>query len=141
MATIFSFRGNRFHKPSNQPILISPIKLRITSPRGTIAQSDSSDTVIIVNVFNGNDQSLVEYQIDDRQPVRMQQTSMIDPFVIKYHEQYDELIPGFVSPAKTNHIWTAELPGDLSRGIHTITIRTIDAYGKEYQQSQIFVIE
>ncbi|MGI6457825.1 MAG: calcineurin-like phosphoesterase C-terminal domain-containing protein [bacterium] len=138
---IFSFRGNRFSqtfKPANFDITH---QLRITSPRGTIAQSDSSDTQIIVNVFNGNDQSLVEYQIDDRQPVRMQQTSMIDPFVIKYHEQYDELIPGFVSPAKTNHIWTAELPGDLSRGIHTITIRTIDAYGKEYQQSQIFVIE
>ena len=116
-------------------------QMRISSPEGTVRKNDLGSLEIIVNVFNGNDRSLVEYQIDDRQPIQLKNTFMIDPFILNYHNTYDELIPDWVEPMPSTHIWTAPMPLDIAVGVHRIVVRTIDPYGNEFTQPAVFEVE
>ncbi len=41
-------------------------------------------------------------------------------------------------PSKSRHMWKAPLPADLATGTHTLTVRTTDEFGQNYQAKRVF---
>ncbi|RJP34144.1 MAG: metallophosphoesterase [Candidatus Omnitrophota bacterium] len=137
---IFHFTGNRFTQKFKAANEDDSYQMRITSPQGVISKQEIHQKKIIVNAFNADPTSIVEYQMDNAQPRRMTNTAMIDPFIIDYHEKNKELMPDWVEPATATHIWIAPQPEFLSVGVHKLTIQVLNQYGREYIQSAIFEI-
>jgi len=109
-------------------------------PAGIIEKSQLDSINIVVNVFDGNEKSRVEYQIDD-QPARiMKPKKMIDPFFLTLYENYKEHYPSWIKPRLSNHIWIANSLKDLKVGIHKLTVIATNEWGESFQVSRIFEI-
>ncbi len=138
---IFSFSGTGFrekYKPADQGI---DFQLRISWPAGTIEQKALAETSIIVNVFDGNEKSVVECQIDSRPGVAMTREISRDPFFVGLHGKYPDFYLSWIKPMPSVHIWRAPLPADLKPGLHRIMVKTTNQWGESYQTACIFNIE
>lgn len=93
-----------------------------------------------MNVFAGNKDDKVVYQLDGRSPVKMKHQNMIDPLMIPYFEAHKELDEWPVNPSESTHMWTAKLPADLKTGSHKLKITTTDMFGKEFVSHRIFEV-
>ncbi len=124
---IFTFDGNTYSQRLKAAHRSPDFQIRISSPKGIMSPKKVAHTEIVVNVFNGNEKSTVEYRIDDREYVKMSQRFDMDPF-IDYAES-------------STHIWTAMMPTDLPDGIHVLQVRTTDQYGQTYTAHRIFRIQ
>lgn len=137
---IFTFRGTeyveRFKAAGKDP----DHQMRISFPKGVISQNDLSDSLIIVNVFNGSARSTVEYRIDDSKYQPLVQKIRTDPYFWDLYREHRETYADWIKPRRSNHIWTANLPDDLTPGVHKIEIRTIDQYGRLYKSAGIFKV-
>lgn len=113
-------------------------QIRIDSPRGLLKKGDR----VIANIFAGSERSKVIYALDGREPVGMSRTLMPDPLVSKLWEESDEGHKhSAVPPApEVFHIWTADLPEDLSSGIHRLVVREMDQYGTLHEAASLFEV-
>ena len=137
---IFSFEGHNF-KERYKPAGFSPdYQLRISQPAGSFTRDSLKDTLIIVNVFDGNEKSVVEYQIDEGPVQQMTREVRRDPFFEQLHQKNQEYYRDWIRPVKSNHIWTAPLPADLTAGIHKITVSTVNPYGEIYRTYRLFEV-
>jgi len=137
---VFSFKENsysfRFHPANHHP----DFQMRISAPYGEISLDSLESEEIIVNVFAGNPSDRVEYQLDDRSPVRMNHQVMEDPLVLDFFNAYKE-IDDWVKPKECTHIWTAKMPADLAEGSHLLKITTTDIFNEKFTAYQIFEIK
>jgi len=58
----------------------------------------------------------------------------------KFGPTHPQPMPEWLLTTRSNHLWQVDLPTDLARGIHTATVKTTDAYGKQYQESFVFEV-
>jgi len=117
-----------------------------------IAESDT--TKILVNIFAGSERSKVEMSIDHFNVWRpLQQIKAIDPEILRMHQLSpilqkqvdgkpleDTLGYSMDSPSQSSHMWQALLPKQLSKGSHTITVKTTDMFGQKWQANRVFRI-
>lgn len=138
---IFTFEGNQYReifKPAN---FSSDFQLRISSPVGALSQNEIGQQMVVVNVFDGSEKSIVMCQVDDLDFMPMQKILLKDPFYEKIYEQFKADVPDWISPENSTHIWTMPLPADLKPGVHKIVANTIDQFGNEYKAAGVFEIE
>ena len=137
---VFNFKDNtysfKFHPANHHP----DFQMRISAPRGEISFDSLESEQIIVNVFAGNPDDEVTYQLDDRPPVRMNHQIMTDPLVVEFFNAYKD-IDEWVKAQECSHIWTAKMPFDLQEGSHMIKISTTDMFNNEFTAYQIFNIK
>jgi len=137
---VFNFQNNaydfKFHPANHHP----DFQMRISAPRGEINLDSLDDRKIIVNVFAGNPDDVVEYQLDDRPAVRMNNRLMEDPLVVEFFNAYKE-IDQWVKPTNSSHMWTADLPLDIQAGSHILKVRTTDMFSNEFKAFQIFEVK
>lgn len=119
-----------------------------------ITTSKLDTTKILVNIFAGSERSKVEMSIDNQNEWRpLQQVKTIDPEILRMHQlnpvlqkkvegRLIEDILGYSmdSPSYSTHMWQALLPKEISRGSHTVSVKTTDMYGQVWQASRIFSI-
>ena len=136
---VFHFKDNtysfKFHPANHNP----DFQMRISAPRGEISLDSLEGEQIIVNVFAGNPDDEIIYQLDDRPPVRMNHQIMEDPLVVEFFSAYKD-IDEWVKPGESTHMWTAKMPTDLQEGSHIIKISTSDMFNNEFTAYQIFNI-
>ncbi len=141
---IAEFRGNRYtlrYKATRAP---EDYQMNIYLP-DFVKVSDLATTRVLVNVFFGSENSRVEMRVDDRDewiPLTLVQEP--DPAYAemkRIEEQYPSL-PGRKLPGLMNspHLWAGNLPANLTRGSHMLTVRTVDMFGWEWTDRRIFVV-
>ncbi len=138
---VVQFEGNQYRENFKAAKFGSDFQLRISSPTGKMALNEIERTMIIANVFDGSEKSKVEFQIDELDFQKMQQTFMRDPFYERIYEQVKDQVPSWISPDNSTHIWIAPLPNDLKLGVHKIVVKTVDQFGNRYHAAAIFEIE
>jgi hypothetical protein len=106
----------------------------------TIHEDQLQATEVIVNLFDGGPRSKVEYRVGAGPPVEMTRTRRPDPFVQELFVRFGETMKSWVKVEPSSHIWTARLPSDLGPGVHTLTVRAIDEYGREQVAHKLFEV-
>ena len=113
--------------------------------------SDGRQPKVEVNVFDGGRKHRVEISFDRREFVRMDNNPPVfgltdgDPNgnLDTYIRALRESLVGSerpVNPEPSSHIWTTAVPSDLGPGLHKVTIRSKDPFGKVSQRTQTFRI-
>ncbi len=129
---IVSFDGHEYstrYKAARRP---ADYQMQVQAP-DDVERSQLAETPVLVNIFNGNERSLVEMAVGESgQWMEMQFSPQIDPLYARVTERESGL-----RASVSNHMWETRLPPDLPVGGHLIRIRTIDMYGQEYSGSRI----
>ncbi|GJE17537.1 calcineurin-like phosphoesterase C-terminal domain-containing protein [Methylobacterium marchantiae] len=99
--------------------------LRSPVPRESLAATN-----LVVNVFDGGPRTRVRYRIDGSEPVEMVRTRRPDPFVGEVFQRYAETKKPWVKAEPSSHVWVARLGGDITSGIHRITVDVQDEYSR-----------
>jgi hypothetical protein len=97
-------------------------------------------TQVIVNFFDGGPRTTIEYQIGERDPIKMQRVGRPDPFVQEEFARNEATKKPWVKAESSSHIWTARLPPDMEAGTHCIRARVIDEYGREHQDHLVIEV-
>lgn len=142
--SIISFDGNTYditYKAASQP---SDYQLSIYTPEEIDAEALDS-VKVIVNVFAGNERSKVEMKVDAAGWTTMTRVEQKDPYFLamKALEASETPPTGRKLPEaiNTNHIWEASLPKGLDPGLHEISVRTTDMFGKVYSGKRAFQVK
>jgi hypothetical protein len=121
-------------------------KLRIMGP-GPVVKDSFPLSDVYVNVFNGEPNDAVEYQVDGGRWQPMQRREEKDPFVLQQNltrlfglNQANNHRLSHALPS--THLWKANVGTDYLPGSHQLRIRHTDRYGRVSEQSAQFdVIE
>jgi hypothetical protein len=98
-----------------------------------VAVADLEDTPVLVNVFNGNEKSIVEMAVGESgEWAAMEYAPQVDPL----YERVTQRESGQDGSVAT-HIWEGRLPPGLPVGGHLIRVRTVDMYGQEFNGTRI----
>lgn len=136
---ILEFSGNAYRntlKASGKP---ETYQMCIHSPQGMIPEDKFSEMKVVVNVFDSSPRSRLFCQIDDGEIFSMENTPAKDPFAEQMFGESHAYNKPWVQALNTDHIWSAPLP-KLEKGIHTITVKAVDQYGRTFTQSRVFYI-
>ena len=167
--SIITFKGTGYsvefrgaHEPKDYQMLVGlPDR---------IAAADVKTTQPIVNVFAGSSRSKVEMQLDGKGAwTSMEMFRGKDPYYTqlrdrnealyakickakgvdmkdkvafkKVREELNPLIRTLQSgPDDTDHLWRANLPENITPGLHTLYVRTTDMYGHTYSTKRVFTV-
>jgi len=145
---IFEFDGNRYNEKYTTFGRNLDINVSFTSgdvfedfygryktlPKGVILKKDLQNVYVLANVFNGDKDSKVKIQIDERESmIMMRNLNIVDPSAYTTFDYNIKscntafLTTAFVTlpiPQKSSsvHIWTSPLPDDLGTGLHKVTV-------------------
>ncbi|MCX7765541.1 MAG: calcineurin-like phosphoesterase family protein [Candidatus Sumerlaeia bacterium] len=138
---LIRFSGTKYYERFKPASRCADYQLRISSPSTKLKSVELKDSQIVVNVFNGNERSIVKCQIDDLPVILMKRTNMIDPYFNDLYTQYKDTYKSWVNPVPSKHICTTPLPQDLKPGFHKVAVTATDQYGNTYRSVRIFEIE
>jgi hypothetical protein len=132
--SVFSFDGNRYTIRFKVFRRSAHYQMNIMAPE-EIRAGEVVDNEVVVNVFAGSERSKVEMRIGESGGwVAMERILRKDPYFVqmrKLEEQYGiSRVWWSVDPEDSGHIWRADLPDNLPKGVHFIHIRTTDMFGK-----------
>ena len=166
---IFTFNGNQYSirfKAARRP---AEYQMNIWTP-WEVAQSETANTDVLVNVFGGNNHSMVEMRIGKNGKwEKMTYTPQKDPF-FKALKERDETfhierklfstVRESMKPLmkedtelpkrgkglsygvpKSYHMWQAKLPENIKKGTHIIYVRTTDMFGQTFNGRRIIRIK
>lgn len=111
-------------------------QLRFSSPAASITVDSLQKDAIYVNVFDGNDQTVVECSIDNGPWIQMKKSLEFDPFIVRNHKRRsnrNNWIPGY---QPSGHLWKTHYPETLTPGRHMLKARCW-LNGKEYSTLKI----
>jgi hypothetical protein len=142
---IMSVRGNRCsvsYKAADKP---SDYQMRITLEKqnekklvSSIPISMIKDFQIVVNLFDGGENSTVSCRIDNGKLFSLNPDNRVDTFAFKSYENTNSFISGQEIPS--THIWSGSFNQDINPGAHTVTVLAIDEYGREHYGRKIFEV-
>lgn len=147
--SIIDFDGSQYrltYKAAGKP---ADYQMAVYFPN-EVQKSELGETPLWVNVFNGTDESTVEYRIDgDWNWVSMEQTLANDPQMEKLmkaeaevlakfeYEKGDEPFRKIPNLRPSKHLWKSTLPDSLDVGAHKIHVRTTDMYDRVYNSHKL----
>lgn len=110
-------------------------------PEGAVNRGRlSTDTRLVVNLFDGGARDTVWYSLDDDDPIEMRYTVRTDPYVERIHAQYAESDSAYGRPVRSSHIWEAKLPDNLTPGLHQVIVTSQDEFGQAQRGTFTFEI-
>jgi hypothetical protein len=138
---LFTFQGNSWKEKYKAAQYPADYQLRISQPLGRVKQNNLPENPVLVNVFDGNEQSIVECQVDEGVLVQMTRVIRNDPYFERIYQDHSQAFYSWIKPLPTTHLWTAPLPADLSPGIHKMIVTAKNQFGAIYRTVQIFEVE
>jgi hypothetical protein len=105
----------------------------------------STSAAIYANFFMGSSRDELSYRVDDGEWRAMQRREEFDPAYYRYVQDWDfldSLVPGRrpSNPIICRHLWRGDIPTNLPTGKHRIEVRAKDMFGREFIQSNSFLI-
>ncbi|MCS6829254.1 MAG: calcineurin-like phosphoesterase family protein [bacterium] len=140
---LVDFDGNRYtirYKAARYP---EDYQMNIYAP-DFVSASQLKETRVLVNVFFGSERCRVEMRVGDSgEWIPMARVQEPDPAYAemkKLEEQYN--LPGRRLPGLMNspHLWTANLPANLTRGVHVLTVKVTDLFGRTWYDRRILTV-
>ena len=128
--SIISFDGQKYALDFRAAGRPADYQMQIHAPE-VISRSQSADTQIFVNVFNGSERSRVEMRLGrDQRWRKMERVVAVDPafqdVVDSEAAIKDKSWRALPNPKPSTHLWRANLPQNLTPGTHLIQIRSTD---------------
>ncbi|UCG33399.1 MAG: calcineurin-like phosphoesterase family protein [Phycisphaerales bacterium] len=143
--SFITFDRNRYDivfKAARRP---ADYQMNIYAPE-EVAQSQTAQCEVLVNVFAGSDRSTVEMRLGDRGHwITMKRTERLDPSYAQLQAMESKLEspPWEKLPRRTrdcHHLWHGQLPADPPIGTHLVRVRTTDMFGHTYTASRVIRI-
>lgn len=140
-----TFDGNQAvvdFKASRRP---AGYQLRIEAPDAVAAEEKKIP--VHVNVFNGSKHSKVRMRLGAEGAwIKMDKTLERDPDFLalkKREAKRTDKLEGVSLPAPvvSHHLWKAELPLELPRGVYRLWVQTEDMSGRTYDASHVIRVE
>jgi hypothetical protein len=136
--------GNRYtidYKVVGEP---RDYQLRIFNPK-VVANNRGSSSGIFANFFIGDKDDLVEYKIDNGDWRPMTWIEAPDPSFLVDVMEWDlmeSLEAGRrpSNPVNSTHLWRGAIPTNLPVGMHTITVRARDMFGRTHTGTSAYRI-
>ncbi|AMV37681.1 calcineurin-like phosphoesterase C-terminal domain-containing protein [Planctomyces sp. SH-PL62] len=135
--SIVTFDGPKYDVEFHAARRPASHQMNIHAPEEVAAEA-ASTTDAVVNVFAGNEKSIVEIRLGDSGEWRpMEQVREADPYFVamKALEEGPKPPPGRKLPApnKSTHLWRARLASEApAPGTHLIHVRATDMFGKTH---------
>jgi hypothetical protein len=111
-----------------------------TAQHGQLHPNQWQPPELFVNVFDGGPRTAVRYQVDGREPIRMERRIAVDPFVERVHGQYAGTPDAVATPEPSSHLWAAPLPEDLPAGAHTVIVTATNEFGVQHEAAMVLEI-
>ena len=142
--SIISFDGNHYsirYKVFGRP---ADYQMNIWTPE-QVSSEDAPDTEVLVNVFAGSERSKVRMKVTESgRWVDMERVICKDPYFVRMRQLEDEYnfprVSWAAEPYETGHIFRANLPKDLPKGVHFIHVRSTDMFGHVYTARRLIRI-
>ena len=96
----------------------------------SIPLSMTRDFQILVNLFDGGKNLTVSCRIDNDEPFSLKHDLRVDRFIFKLYQNANLFFSGQEVPS--THIWSGSLANGIRPGVHKITVKAIDEYGREH---------
>lgn len=143
--SIFTFDGQNYGIEFRAADRSDDYQMAIHAPE-TIMLGEAETTVVMANVFNGSEESMVEMRVGEDQPwKKMEQITAPDPAFVRMKEQEEKSPPPKGRPLpeahETDHMWRGTLPPGVGEGAHTIEVRTVDMFGKKHIGHRVIRVE
>lgn len=136
---VFEFAGTDY-RYRFVPAGESTAQMRIVAPEGIVTPG-AADSVL-VNVFNGDDETRVTFRLNDGPERPMARTPRRDPFMLRYLATHRDLIPSWIQDVHVvEHFWAAPLVEAIPAGTHTITVTATDRFGARHVGYRVFEVE
>jgi hypothetical protein len=116
----------------------TPDDLMRIYPPGTTGRDARARKTVLVNVFDCSVKCVVECSLDGGAWATMTRVAVKDPFVEQMLEGVMRSGKPWASAVECQHMWAYEFPKPPKRGTHTVTIRVVDHFGREYARSKVF---
>ena len=128
--SIISFDGQKYALDFRAAGRPASYQMQIHAPE-LVSSSQTGQTDVYVNVFNGSERSVVEMRIGRQQPWQTMERSVeIDPafqkVVASEAALQDKTWRALPNPKPSTHLWRAKLPKRVKPGTHLIEIRATD---------------
>jgi hypothetical protein len=107
---------------------------------GAITLDQVSSTDVIVNLFDGGPRSVVELSVGDHAPLPMERVRRHDPFVEELFQRHGDSVKSWLRIRPSSHLWVAGLPRGLGAGVHTLTVRATDEYGRKHTAHRVIEV-
>jgi len=141
--SIFTFDGNRYsieYRAARRP---ADHQMLIHAPE-VVKPVDTRLTEVVVNVFSGNEKTVVEMRVNRTgEWRRMRKIAARDPEYVRTYERDKTLqapYRGLSAPMESPHIWSGPLP-NLAEGMHLVEVRAKDMFGKTFISSRTIRVE
>lgn len=117
-------------------------QMRITMDY-SVNSSQSAETDVWVNVYNGSEKSTVRMSVDGtNQWTELVQKQVPDPTFVEIYQREQSVSPiphpELTKPAISYHLWNGKLPADLPAGIHQLLVETTDMHGRNFSAKRAF---
>ena len=106
----------------------------------SIASCDLPGSQLLINVFDGGPRTKVSWTLDGRAMSHPVSNARIDPMTQDLFARAGSTLKPWVKAEASSHIWEAGLPNDLQPGLHRISVKVDDAYGRQHRQNLIFEV-
>lgn len=107
---------------------------------GPINQAAVASTRVVANFFTGGPRSKLDMAVGRGEFLPMTKTERVDPFVTEVYARNEATKKPWVSAGKSSHVWQASLPRNLAVGIHRVTVRAVDEYGRAHTARMVLEI-
>ena len=89
---------------------------------------------VVVDVFDGGPKTRVEVNIGNLKgpSMTLARTSVPDPYIVDAYADAAFQKPSWLEPSPSSHIWVGALPEQILPGLHALTVRAIDEYGRAF---------
>ena len=139
------FEGNRYRERFKASRMPADYQMAIHAP-SVISPTETGQTVVLVNVFNGNKKSTVTLRIDKKGDwLRMQQRPQQDPGYTALRAQNFACPPPGRRVLKheaivTPHMWETTLPPGLPVGVHVLEVESTDMFGQKEHGTRLIEV-
>lgn len=129
---VFTFDGNQYEigfRAAGRP---ASYQMNIIAP-SALALADVKGTKVYVNVFGGNEKSVVEMKFADGPWIPMRKVLEPDPEYRVVFERETTLVPPYralPAPMDSPHLWRSALQQVDKSGVYPVHVRTTDMFGQ-----------
>ncbi|MGI8923462.1 MAG: calcineurin-like phosphoesterase C-terminal domain-containing protein [Fimbriimonadales bacterium] len=139
--SIFTFDGHEYSIEFRAARRPSDYQMNIYV--GESVSSNGSE-VVGVNFFAGNERTKVEMRVGNGEWLPMDKVAKPDPeYSAAYTRDLAMKAPyrPLPMPIKSPHYWEAQLPADLPKGSHRLSVRATDMFGHVHTASRLLRVE
>lgn len=122
-------------------------QIRVSSPE-VVTVADAAKHEVFANVFNGSEKSTVRFRVGENGSwTEMTKTVEADPEFLRLKTNEEVVGPENLQGrplggvVKCSHLWKANLPGNLTPGIHRIFVQSNDMYGRVLHANRSIRVE